>query len=316
MINTINNDIVKIYNVCNTLISDPNIGPCNKTVLNDFFYGIKSMPKNIYDINGKSWKGHLGYTGWECCHYNNFFNKNSTNLYSVELCSPNYSKDIIMSWEKQQKICYEKYTKSLFRRIYDLSNETKTNQSNFGKCLGIPRSFSNSKTQKDRVIAELIYRSEHYGLIKTKKEGGKRIILPGNPNNIPENIYNLKFKMDKRCSKYEACVNSILKKIPKINSKWQVTMSEFKKAPYDFGIFNKNDQLLGLIEVQGEQHQRRINHFHKTESDFLNRIKIDKKKKEIAIKNDLIYLEITAETLKNKKSKQIKKIIEDKFCNH
>lgn len=310
-----NQNLMKIFDVCKKFQQDPLIGPCSKTTFNDFIFGIEPQPKKIPDKNGKYWKGYLGYMGWEYSNKMDTFSKKSTNIYDIDFNGYNYSPDIVNHWESEQTKCYEKYTKELFRDIYNLANETKTYQSDFSRCLGIPATFSKSKTQSCRMIAELLYRAEHIGLITTEKIGRSRYIYPGNLSKIPLNSYNLNFKLSKRSSKYEAYVSNILKHIPGIIAKWQIRLPEYKNAPYDFGIFDADDNLIGMLEVQGEQHSRRIDFFHKTEGDFQRRLDIDRKKKEIVLSNELIYLEIDANTLQQNSSKQIKHLIYNTFVN-
>ena len=62
-----------------------------------------------------------------------------------------------------------------------------------------------------------------------------------------------------------------------------------KGAPlrFDFGIY-KNNQLIVLIEFDGEQHFHYTSHFNKTKSDFIYRCGCDRKKNEWAIKNNIL----------------------------
>ena len=66
-----------------------------------------------------------------------------------------------------------------------------------------------------------------------------------------------------------------------------------KGAPlrFDFGIY-KNNQLIVLIEFDGEQHFHYTSHFNKTKSDFIYRCVCDRKKNEWAIKNNILLYRI------------------------
>lgn len=55
---------------------------------------------------------------------------------------------------------------------------------------------------------------------------------------------------------------------------------------FDFGIY-KNNQLIILIEFDGEQHFHYTSHFNKTKSDFIYRCGCDRKKNEWALKNNI-----------------------------
>ena len=55
---------------------------------------------------------------------------------------------------------------------------------------------------------------------------------------------------------------------------------------FDFGIY-KNNQLIVLIEFDGEQHFHYTSHFNKTKSDFIYRCGCDRKKNEWALKNNI-----------------------------
>ena len=66
-----------------------------------------------------------------------------------------------------------------------------------------------------------------------------------------------------------------------------------KGAPlrFDFGIY-KNNQLIILIEFDGEQHFHYTSHFNKNKSDFTYRCGCDRKKNEWAIKNNILLYRI------------------------
>ena len=191
----------------------------------------------------------------------------------------------------------------MYRKLYDLSNENKFNQTDMGTALGIPKTLFNTNSNNDRMIAEFIVRSEHSGLIKTKKENNRRMIYPGDITKIPENYYDLSFNANKNFSKYESYINYILKE-NNICVKWQPRLPNLKNCPYDFGIFDNEENLIGVIEVQGEQHSKRIKFFHPNENDFQDRLRIDNQKKEVAIEEGLTYLAIDYTEINHKNAKK------------
>lgn len=68
--------------------------------------------------------------------------------------------------------------------------------------------------------------------------------------------------------------------VPRLTGKKGVSLR------FDFGIY-KNNQLIILIEFDGEQHFHYTSHFNKTKSDFIYRCGCDRKKNEWALKNNI-----------------------------
>ena len=310
-----NLNLCKIFDIMGRFSKDSRIGPCSKSTYNDFAFGFKPLPNRVLDLDNKSRGKHGGWIGWEFPHFQQMFSKEATNAYQVEVeyCNFNYDEKCIKYWKNEQDRMYEAYMKPLFREMYDMASIEHVHQAEFGRRLGIPATFSGG--EKDRIIAEFIFRCEISGLLQSKKIRGKRYIYPGDPEKIPENCYELEFKMSKNSSKNEAYVRAILSSIDSIIPKWQVRLPEFKNAPYDFGIYDLENNLIGLIEVQGEQHYRRIKYFHKTEEDFTKRRKIDRKKKSIALTSGFEFLTISEKEIKHKNAKNnIRNKISNCFC--
>ena len=214
---------------------------------------------------------------------------------------------------KKQQICFEKYLKPLYRSIYDLAKETRHNeiyQAEFGRRLGIPQTLAPDNTHKDMMIQELRNRCEESGLVTSVIIRGHRYIRPADPSKIPENAYSLNFKH--RASSGEALVRKILSSFnKKIKSYWQVALSEFPRAPFDFQLTSHEDVHLGFIEYQGLQHTKRIKYFHPDASDFQNRKKIDKIKKKLALECGR-FLAIHDTWDNQKKKREIHKFV--KIC--
>lgn len=105
------------------------------------------------------------------------------------------------------------------------------------------------------------------------------------------------FKLGKRCpncnqSHGEKSIERILKKnkIP-FEIQWKFDDCKNKRSlPFDFAIL-KDGKVIQLIEFQGEQHYRVVEHFG-GEKGFLSRIKNDKIKKEYCEKNKIPLLVI------------------------
>jgi hypothetical protein len=85
-----------------------------------------------------------------------------------------------------------------------------------------------------------------------------------------------------------------------------------KGAPlrFDFGIY-KNNQLIVLIEFDGEQHFHYTSHFNKTKSDFIYRCGCDRKKNEWALKNNILLYRIPYWELDNINS--FSNLLDNKF---
>ena len=275
-------------------------GPCFQGVYGDYIFGNKPLSKIIFDDDNKQRGSNLGYFASNIVRsFNNFIPQN---CYELDLNDYNYNENTITNIKINQEKDFNKYTIPLFMKLYDLSNENKFNQTDIGTAMGIPRTLLDNNSHLDRMIAELVNRAEHYNLIKTKKENNYRYIYPGDITKIPENFYDLSFNANKRFSIYEAYINYVLKE-NKINTVWQIRLSNLKNSPYDFGILDNENNLIGVIEVQGEQHSERIKFFHPSENDFLDRLRIDNQKKEVAINEGLIYLAIDYKEIKKKNAK-------------
>lgn len=251
------------------------VGPITKSMCNDFIFGI--------DNTGN----HRGYVGWEfvkTC----MFNKELDNTYHLSYTKGNIPDDIVEYWTKKSIENYEKNIIPIYKKIYDVvaSTDKDIHQSEVGRIVGIPSTLTGTNNRKDYIIQEFIDIAEKNGLVKCFKKSNRKIIKPGNPNNIPTHCGDISKKSF--ASKKEARVNAILRKIieneysNKYIIEWQVRFNGYNRYPYDFGIMDKDRNCLVLIEVDGEQHQRRIEFYHPTEQDWEKRQAIDIYKEEIA----------------------------------
>ena len=107
-------------------------------------------------------------------------------------------------------------------------------------------------------------------------------------------------------SSYEMKIYDILKKL-KINFKKEQSFPDLisqkkRRLRYDFSII-KNNKIIGLIEFQGDQHFKPIEHFG-GEQEFKKRQLHDKMKYEYAIKNNLPLLYLTKDDNLEMKIKQ------------
>ena len=94
-------------------------------------------------------------------------------------------------------------------------------------------------------------------------------------------------------SKYEDYINSIIvKKIKSSNNysyRREIEFNDLKrkqKLRFDFGIYEKN-QLIYLIEVDGEQHFFYNNFFHKTKKDFTKQQEYDRIKNSYCLAHNI-----------------------------
>ena len=92
-----------------------------------------------------------------------------------------------------------------------------------------------------------------------------------------------------KLSKGEKEINFILKE-NNINFKRQYYFKDLKhksKLKFDFAILNDHNQLLYLIEFNGEQHYKFNTYFHKSAKDFLYQQFKDQLKKDYCLKNNI-----------------------------
>ena len=64
-------------------------------------------------------------------------------------------------------------------------------------------------------------------------------------------------------------------------------MKHKSKLKFDFAILNDHNQLLYLIEFNGEQHYKFNTYFHKSAKDFLYQQFKDQLKKDYCLKNNI-----------------------------
>tara|TARA_Y100000385_G_C12936607_1_gene569138 strand:- start:359 stop:838 length:480 start_codon:yes stop_codon:yes gene_type:complete len=147
--------------------------------------------------------------------------------------------------------------------------------------------MSNDNQHCDRMIAELVNRMENLSLIKTENpKKNSRIIYPNK-------------------SKLETYINILLKDILKdynYTLYWSVRLNEYKRAPYDFGIYdNDNNDIIALIEIDGDQHYNRNNYLHKNDESFNN----ISKKNEIAKSKDIPLYRIKENSIRKENKNKI-----------
>jgi hypothetical protein len=142
--------------------------------------------------------------------------------------------------------------------------------------------------------AELITQCIHTGLLNFEKVGGRKKIYPGAAGLIPTYTPLPLHSIGR--SSGEAKLLEVLNEIfTKELVKFQVRLRDLTQCPYDFGIFSPNGDLLGLIEVDGEQHRRRIQYFNNSNGmTFARRQQIDQIKQVHADTDGVKFLRINA----------------------
>lgn len=91
-------------------------------------------------------------------------------------------------------------------------------------------------------------------------------------------------------SKGENKIKQILEE-NNINFIQQYLIKELKQLRFDFALLDDDNQLIGLIEYQGEQHYRVIEYFG-GEDRFKHQQKNDQKKQEYCEKHNIPFLTI------------------------
>ena len=272
---------------------DQTTGPINKMGANDFMFGIQNKTDDWCGSNLIQKDEEL-------------FNKDNKNTYFI-----NPEERIVSTWKERQRDMYINHFTPLYQDIYRLIKETgsKLNRTELGKLIGIPITYFPNGIQKGRMTDDICRMMEDSGMIKRKDTNSRNVYFECvDGTKIPEHTFE--FYKKGRQSKGEATICNILHE-SNLEYIWQYKIkdSEVKKCPYDFGILDKEGNVVLLLEVQGEQHRRRIDHFHKNEDDFQKRLKVDKLKKEIALRENYSFMEINDGDLKSTKNR--KKIIND-----
>lgn len=80
---------------------------------------------------------------------------------------------------------------------------------------------------------------------------------------------------------------------------------------FDFAVYNQEEELLYLIEVQGEQHYKHVQYFQKTYQDFLKQQENDRRKISYCLANDIKLYSIPYWEWKNIETYE--DILQDKF---
>lgn len=84
-----------------------------------------------------------------------------------------------------------------------------------------------------------------------------------------------------------------------------------KPLRFDFAIYNNNWNELILIEYDGEAHFQKINHFHKTNTKYLNALGRDRKKNDYCLAHNISLYRIPYWEIKN--INNINQLFDDKF---
>lgn len=80
---------------------------------------------------------------------------------------------------------------------------------------------------------------------------------------------------------------------------------------FDFAVYNQEEELLYLIEVQGEQHYKHVQYFQKTYQDFLKQQENDRRKISYCLANDIKLYSIPYWEWKNIETYE--DMLQDKF---
>jgi hypothetical protein len=102
-------------------------------------------------------------------------------------------------------------------------------------------------------------------------------------------------------SKLEDKIALILK-LNNIHFEKEFKFNNLKKKDFlrfDFAIFNKYNQLVCLIEVDGEQHFKNSSFFYKKESDFKKALARDRLKNRYCLINNLKLIRIPFDKIEN-----------------
>ena len=306
-----NRHLVKIFDLTSSATNDSKLGPVNQQFFTDLIFG-----QNIHNIK------HTGFIGSEFCKYMKLCNVDKGNTYNWNFDHIEYDNNIIEFYNNLHKKIFNEHVISLYSDAYDLiAQDGSLKQFELRNRLKIPKNITGDNAQNDRMISELVNRMEYLNIVKTENPTkNSRIIYPieFNPNNLSSTFILKPYNKNK--SKLEVYINRILHDLllnyDNLNHKWSVRLNEYKKAPYDFGIYNNNkENLIGLIEVDGDQHYNKRNYLHKDENSFNKRIEIDEKKNHVAENNDIKLHRIREDFIRNNKEKiitnNIKTFIDD-----
>lgn len=116
----------------------------------------------------------------------------------------------------------------------------------------------------------LIFEQKHYNLI-TKTRGCPKCM--------------------KRKSKGEQAMISLLEK-REIIYKEQVRFLELGSLSFDFVLYNSNNEIIGIVEIQGEQHFEENHFFKRDENSFKRQQEYDNIKRDFCKNNNYPFYEI------------------------
>lgn len=288
---------MRIFDINNQVLNDKSIGPVTSQCHDEMIFGYIPIEH----------KGHFGhqYTKQKS------FSQESNNVYICDFNDINHGKDVVEYYKEQCTYNWNKNVVPIWNKLIDILQENNNvRQCELRRMLGFPVNLSNDNNQRDRLIAQFVSVGVNSGLLNTNKKNGGLYISLLNKNNIPEPEYNFTRKGK---SKNEAYIFGILDNLIKKSNidfklKWGIALSKWKRAPYDIGIL-LNDEIVGLVEVDGEQHNRRIEYFHKTENDWSTRQRIDKEKTQLAEDEGIPLYRITENYLKKNKKHTIIRLL-------
>ena len=287
-------DAMRIFDINNNVLNDKSIGPVTSMCHNEMIFGYVPIKH----------KGHFGnqYTKKFS------FRSESNNVYTCDFNDINHGKNVVEFYKKKCETNWVENVKPVWNELID-TLETNKNiyQAELGRILGFPINLSNDGKQGNRMIAEFINIGENSGLLETYKDNNKKFVKLVDKNKIPKPEFN--FKRSSK-SKNEAYIFGIVENLTKESNfdfklKWGLALPQWKKAPYDIAIM-LNDKIVGLIEVDGSQHERRIEFFHKTEKSWEDRQRIDKEKTQLAADEGIPLFRIYESEIK-KDTKEITK---------
>ncbi len=290
-------DVMRIFDINNTVLNDKSIGPVTSMCHNEMIFGFTPIEH----------KGHFGreYTK------KHSFSQELNNVYICDFNDVNHGKDVVDFYKNECKKNWTQNVIPVWNQLFDILQENVcVRQSELARMMGFPANLSNDNSQRDRMIAEFIANGVESAALDTYKDGSKRIVELLDRDKIPIPSYN--FTRHNK-SKNEAYIFGIMDDLTKqspsnLTLKWGLALSKWKNAPYDIAVM-RDKEIVGLVEVDGEQHNKRIDYFFKTEKDWENRQRIDREKTQLAADEDIPLFRITESYLKKTNKNETIRII-------
>jgi hypothetical protein len=303
-----NSLVVKIFDILNDVSTIQELGPIRQSTYHDLIFGIKKPSKKITKT---------GYFGYEFCH--KYLERNTAfNTYKWNFHPTNFNDNLIDHCYQQHLIIHNECIVPIYRQIYDAISVARLYQTEVGRVVGIPENLSGTKQHCGYMLAECINRLEALGNIRFDqvKKGARKYIIPVKPiDNIKTEYTLTKSFQSNNESLVNATINDILSqnKYQDLVCKWNVSLPDWRNAPYDFGIFN-NGTLIGMFEVDGPHHYDRNFYFYNSHEEFENRKCIDERKTMFADDQNIPLCRITeAELFKNTTKKAVHIVVKNKI---